>query len=106
MKELAKWIPQVSSFDKQIKQVEKGNEDLKDTISRLNEDKEYLEDQSYSQQQEKYETEYAYKNLVEEYNEIVDFINSIPEDLRNELFERHEELKQMNENLGWELEME
>jgi hypothetical protein len=41
MKELAKWIPQVSSFDKQIKQVEKGNEDLKDTINRLKEDKKY-----------------------------------------------------------------
>ena len=105
MKELAKWIPQVSSFDKQIKQVEKGNEDLKDTINRLKEDKKYLEDKSYSQQQERFETESAYKNLVEEYNEIVDFINSIPEDLRQELFERHQELKQMNEDLGWELEM-
>ena len=29
-------------FDKQIKQVEKGNEDLKDTINRLKEDKKYL----------------------------------------------------------------
>ncbi len=105
MKELAKWIPQVSSFDKQIKQVEKGNEDLKDTINRLKEDKKYLEDKAYLQQQERFETESAYQNLVADYNEIVDFINSIPEDLRQELFERHQELKHMNEDLGWELEM-
>jgi len=42
-------------------------------------------------------------NLVEKYNEIVDFINSIPEDLRQELFEWHQELKLMIENLEWEL---
>lgn len=61
LKELAKWIPQVASFDKQIKQVERENQDLQDTIKRLKEDKNSLQDRVYVQR-ESNETTYAIKN--------------------------------------------
>lgn len=105
MEQLAEWIPKVGSFDKWIKQVQKGNQDLKDTIKDLENDNKALEGRVYSEQQKNNKTLYDYRDLMEDYNGLVEFFNSIPQDVYADLIAKHQELQEVEQELGFDIRM-
>ena len=89
------------------KQLEKGNQDFKSEIQQLRQDKEILQDRFISEYRQKEKSEHEYSNLVVDYNDMVDFFNSIPEDLRQELWDMHIQKQEVaqEQDMEWD-EME
>lgn len=102
MEQLSEWIPKVGSFDKWIKSVQKGNQDLKDTIKTLSEEKQDLENKVVKAHQAMDKGNMKYSELVDNYNEIIDFINAIPPDVYTELKQNYDDMNEIEqEDLGW-----
>ncbi|HBT64622.1 MAG TPA: plasmid recombination enzyme [Ruminococcaceae bacterium] len=105
MKQLAEWIPKVGSFEKWIKQVEKGNQDLKDSIAALKDEKQNLEKRVVYQQKKTENAVRDYNNLAGDYSDMMEFINSIPKDLYEDLVKRYQELQEVTQDLDWDLSL-
>ena len=105
IKQLAEWIPKVGSFERWIKQVEKGNQDLKDGIAALKDEKQSLEKRVVYQQKKTENAVRDYNNLAADYSDIMEFVNSIPKDLYNDLVERYQELQEVTQDLYWDLSL-
>jgi len=103
IKLLLEWFPKAKGFEKQIKQLEKGNQDFKFEIQQLRQDKENLQDRFVSEYRQKEKSEQEYSNLVVDYNDMIDFFNSIPEELRRELWEQHVQNQEavQEQEMGW-----
>ena len=105
MEQLAQWIPKVGSFDKWIKSVQKGNQDLKKTINELSAEKENLRNEVVQGRKECYQSDMKYRNLVDDYNDIINFVNSIPQEIYDDLMAKHQDLQKTTEDLGWDMQM-
>lgn len=105
MQQLAEWIPKVGSFEKWMKQVEKGNQDLKDSIAALKDEKQNLEKRVVYQQRKTENAMRDYNNLAVDYSDMMEFINSIPKDLHEDLVQRYQELQEVTQDLDWDLSL-
>ena len=101
---LLDWFPKAKGFEKQIKQAESGNEELKSEVQRLKQDKENLQGQIMDERRVAYRNGQEYEKLVGEYNDMVDFYNSIPDDLRQELWDMHQRDSEheQDQEMGWD----
>lgn len=87
---LTKWCYKANSFDKQITQ-------LKTTLEIEKDNNQYYKKQMERAQVKNNILENENINLLQSQQEIRDFIESIPDDLRTELFERFEEQQIFNQ---------
>ena len=105
LKELSLWLPKVNSFEKQIKQVEKGNQDLKQTISALNDENYDLKDKNWNEGLKLSAQESKFRKLANDYRDLLDFCNSIPKDLRDDLFSKYRHVQNIKREKTGELEL-
>lgn len=103
---MKKYYDGLRSFDSQLKQVERGNKDLQEAVQSLKRRENDLERRLYREQQGHGEAVNAMIVLQSDYDDCMAFVSSIPKDLRNQLVERHEYLRDMEQQRMDEMELE
>jgi len=94
---MKKYYDGVRSFESQLKQVERGNKDLQEAVQSLKNREKDLERRAYREQQGHNEAVNSLINLQSDYDYCLDFIKSIPKDLREQLVERFDYLQEMEQ---------
>lgn len=94
---MKKYYDGVRSFKSQLKQVERGNKDLQQAVADLKAREKDLERKVYREQQSHNEAVNSLLSLQSDYDDCMEFIQSIPKDLRKQLVERFEYLREMEQ---------
>jgi hypothetical protein len=102
IKSLEKWLPKAFSFERQIRAVKKGNEELKDEIAALEVEKSKLKSDKSHYMKELTGARMEVQDLTRKYKRVKDFCDLIPEDLKQELFTRNKNLQKMARERGKE----
>ena len=102
---LSQWIPKAVSFKKQLNQVEKGNIELKNALEELRKNKQALESRLQMESKGLGEMMSSYQSLVSDYNDIVGFINSIPDNIKERLIQNYEELQSIAQDNDFNMEL-
>lgn len=102
---MKKYYDGLRSFDSQLKQVERGNTELQEAVQSLKCRENDLERRLYREQQGHSEAVNAMLVLQSDYDDCMAFIGSIPKDLRGQLVERYEYLREMEQQRDLEIEM-
>jgi peptidoglycan hydrolase CwlO-like protein len=96
---MKKYYDGLRSFDSQLKQVERGNKDLQATVSSMQHRENDLERKLYREQQRHTETVNEMISLRSDYDDCMAFIQSIPKDLRKQLVEQYEYLRNIEQQI-------
>jgi hypothetical protein len=102
---MKKYFDGLRSFDNQLKQIERGNSELTNTVNGLEIRKKDLVNRLCEEQQEHSDTVNSMLNLRSEFDGCMAFIKSIPLDLRKQLIERYEYLRDVEEQRISELDI-
>lgn len=93
---MKKYYDGVRSFDKQLKQLERGNKDLQEVIHKLESRQKSLESKVYREQKGHTEAVRTMISLKSDYDDCTSFIKSIPEDLRKQLVKRYQYMQKID----------
>ena len=100
---MKKYYDGLRSFNSQLKQVERGNKDLQETISNMKGRENDLERRLYREQQGHKDAVNSMIDLREDYDDCMAFVRSIPKELRKQLVERYEYLRTKEQDMEFEL---
>jgi hypothetical protein len=102
---MKKYYDGLRSFDSQLKQIARGNKELQEAVSSLKDRESDLLDRLHAEQQGHSEAVNAMMVLKSDYDDCIAFIKSIPKDLRKQLVEKYEYLREMERERENQLEL-